>query len=142
MENYEKDFLKRMREERTTYAEMIEFCADDIILNNYIVEELAKKDLYFETFCGSDRSFYNADGDEITEKEFEEQEDAGAYDQYDDIYQYYIISSSSAERLATYTNELVIYNDDLDLYLLCVKHFGTCWSGCRANWKDPEEVEG
>jgi hypothetical protein len=31
--------------------------------------------------------------------------------------------------------------DDLDLYLLCVKHWGTAWCGVSANWKEIEDKE-
>ena len=62
-------------------------------------------------------------------------------DEYVDIYQQYIITSQDAERLAEYTNEIVVYNDELDLYLLCVTHFGTMWSGVPSNWKSLEELE-
>lgn len=102
---------------------------------------IAKKDIFFETYCGSEYTYYNKDDEEITEEEFYEQEDDGAYQEYDDIYQYYIISSYDAERLSDYTEELVIYNDDLDLYILCVKHWGTAWCGVPANWKEIEEEE-
>lgn len=100
-----------------------------------------KKDIFFDVYTGSERTFYNADGDEITEQEFYDLEDSGAYEEYDDIYQYYIISSSDADRLADFTHQLVIYNEDLDLYLLCVKHFGTMWEDVPADWKEPEEIE-
>lgn len=141
MENYRKELLKEFKKERPTYRDIIKFCCDSCVLNNYIVPELSKKDIFFDVYTGSERTFYNANGDEITEQEFYELEDQGAYDEYDDIYQYYIISSSDADRLADFTHQLVIYNEDLDLYLLCVKHFGTAWDGVFADWKEPEEIE-
>lgn len=141
MEKYIKENLKELREKKTTYDQMIDYCCDNCLMNNYIVEELQKKDIFFETYCGSDCTYYNKDDEEITEEEFYKQEDDGAYEKYDDIFQYYIISSYDAERLSNYTNELVIYNDDLDLYMLCVKHWGTAWSGVPANWKEIEEEE-
>ena len=61
-------------------------------------------------------------------------------ERYFDIYQYFIIDSTGAERLKEYTNEIVLYNEDLDLYLLCVCHFGTAWNGVPANWKELNEV--
>lgn len=145
MKKYLKENLTKLREEKTTYDQMIDYCCDNCIMNNYIVEELQKKDIFFETYCGSDCTFFNKDDEEITEEEYyrlENNEDfIGAYYKYDDIYQYYIISSYDAERLSDYTNELVIYNDDLDLYILCVKHWGTAWCGVPANWKEIEEEE-
>lgn len=135
MENqkaWHQRFLEELRENRPTYKAMVDFCAGTVIMNNFIIEALAKRGLYFETYSGSNRSFYNADGDEITEQEFYDIEDQGGYD---DIYQYFIISGSAAERFIKYTNELIYYNDELDLYLLCVKHFVTAWDGVPANWK-------
>lgn len=145
MNKYIKENLTKLRKEKTTYDQMIDYCCDNCIMNNYIVEELQKKDIFFETYCGSECTYFNKDDEEITEEEYyrlENNEDfTGAYYEYDDIYQYYIISSYDAERLSDYTNELVIYNNDLDLYLLCVKHFGTAWRGVPANWKEIEEEE-
>ena len=44
-----------------------------------------------------------------------------------EVFQYYIISESGAELLADYTNELVYYSYDLDVYLWGVTHYGTSW---------------
>lgn len=119
MENFKKEFLKELRENRTTYKEMIDFCCDSLILNNSIIEELQKNGYCFDIYCGND---YNEENDT-----------------YKDIYQYYIINEQDAERLATHTNEIVYYNEDLDLYILGVTHFGTAWDGVEANWKEIEE---
>lgn len=113
------EFLQELKTERTSYKDMIDFCCDDLILNNCIVNELSGKGFYFDDYCGS---IYDEECDE-----------------YDDIYQFFIINDSDAERLAKYTNEYVMYNDDLDLYILCVTHYGTMWSGVPANWKDSIE---
>lgn len=145
MKKYLKENLMKLRKEKTTYDQMIDYCCDNCIMNNYIVEELQKKNIFFETYCGSERTFFNKDDEEITEEEYymivNNEDFTGAYYEYDDIYQYYIISSNDAEHLAVYTNELVIYNDDLDLYILCVKHFGAAWSSVHADWKEIKEEE-
>ena len=141
MEKYIKDFLKVAKKEKPTYRNMIDFCCDSLILNDCLIDKLGEKEIFFDLYCGSDHYYYNSDGEEITESEFYSQEESGAYDGHAEVYQYYIISSCDAERLAQYTNELVIYNSDLDLYLLCVCHFGTLWDGVPANWKDPESEE-
>lgn len=141
MEKWKKELLEKLKKERPSYGEMIEYCCDSCILNNCIVEELAKKDIFFDVYTGSLRTFYNVDGEEITEEEFYEQEDQGAFEEEDDIFQYYIISSRDADRLADLTNQLVVYNYELEIYLLCVKHFGTPWSSVPAGWKEPEEDE-
>ena len=45
-----------------------------------------------------------------------------------DIYQDYIISDRGYEFLAKYTDELVFYNERLDIYVWGIHHFGTAWS--------------
>ena len=114
-----KDFFENLKAEKTTYREMIDFCCDNLIMNNYIIQELSAKGFYFDIENGTD---------------YDEEEDC-----YCDVYQYFIIGSGDAERLKEYTNELVYYCEDLDLYILGVCHFGTPWNGVPANWKD--EIE-
>lgn len=48
--------------------------------------------------------------------------------EYIDVYQEYIISESGARFLEEYTDEIVYYNDELDVYLWGITHFGTAWS--------------
>ena len=131
------DLLKELREKRKTYAEMVEFCTDNLILNNDIIPELSKLDIYPEIYCGSEKTYYNADGDEISEEEYYETE--GGNEEYDEVYQYFIIDPRGAERFAEYTNELVYCIEQLDLYILGVKHWGTSWDYVSANWKEDGE---
>ena len=114
-----KKFFEQLKEERTSYKDMIGFCCDSMILNNDIIPELSKKDFYFDIFCGED---------------YDEENET-----YFDVFQYFIIDSSAAERLERYTNELVYCCEDLDLYILGVCHYGTGWDSVSANWKD--EIE-
>ena len=44
-----------------------------------------------------------------------------------EIYQFYIISERGYEILRDFTDEVVYYNSELDLYLWCITHFGTSW---------------
>lgn len=46
---------------------------------------------------------------------------------YYDIFQYFIISQSGFETLQRLTNEIVFYNEELDMYVWGVTHFGTSW---------------
>ena len=114
-----KEVLERLKKTRTTYKEMIDFCCDNLVMNNYIIQELSEKGFCFEIENGAD---------------YDEEEDF-----YYDVYQCFIIGSGDAERLKEYTKELVYYCEDLDLYILGVCHFGTPWGGVPANWKD--EIE-
>lgn len=44
-----------------------------------------------------------------------------------EIFQCYIISESGAEILKTWTEEIVYYNEELNMYVWGVTHFGTSW---------------
>ena len=46
---------------------------------------------------------------------------------YHEVFQYYIISDNGAEILREWTNELVWYNEELDMYVWGVTHWGTSW---------------
>lgn len=50
---------------------------------------------------------------------------SGNYEE--EIYQYYIISESGADVLEEFTDEIVFYNERLDVYVWGVTHFGTSW---------------
>lgn len=53
----------------------------------------------------------------------DEYEDHG----YCDIFQEYIISDAGYRFLEEYTDEIVLYNERLDIYLWGITHFGTSW---------------
>ena len=44
-----------------------------------------------------------------------------------EVYQDYIISEQGYEFLAEYTDELVFYNERLNIYIWGISHFGTSW---------------
>lgn len=54
---------------------------------------------------------------------YEEDEDGN----YEEVYQYYIISDNGAQFLEDHTDELVYYHPELDLYVWGITHFGTSW---------------
>lgn len=62
-----------------------------------------------------------------------EEEDEDGY--FQEVYQYYIISDSGASFLDEYTDELVFYNEELDMYLWGITHFGTSWDYVLTNIK-------
>ncbi len=43
------------------------------------------------------------------------------------IFQDYIISKSGYDFLAEYTDEIVFYNDKLNVYIWAITHYGTSW---------------
>lgn len=62
-----------------------------------------------------------------------------------EVFQWYIVSSGGAELLQSWTDEILYYNEELDIYLWGVTHWGTSWDyvltdiRCNAGY---EEMEG
>ena len=77
----------------------------DAVLNNDIISATGFEDWELENGC-----------------DYDEENDT-----YEEIYQYYIISEAGADILKDYTNEIVYYNDHLDMYVWGVTHWGTSW---------------
>lgn len=50
-----------------------------------------------------------------------------------EIYQFYIISERGSNFLKEFTDEIVYYNDNLDIYLWGITHFGTSWDYVLTN---------
>lgn len=65
---------------------------------------------------------------QLSEMEEEKEELENEQDEQPEIFQYYIISDNGASILKDYTNEIVFYNEDLDIYIWGVTHYGTSWS--------------
>ena len=78
----------------------------DAVLNNNIIE-MTSNIGYWEPVNG-----------------FEEDEDGNLKE----IFQFYIISDAGAQILMELTNELVMYNNILDMYCWCIDHWGSSWS--------------
>ena len=70
--------------------------------------------------------------------DYEELEQVNGFndnDDYDEIYQYYIIDDSLANRLINNTHEIIYYHNKLDIYILGVQHYGTSWSYVLTDFK-------
>ena len=48
-------------------------------------------------------------------------------DEVSEIFQYFIVDDRGAEILQDYTDEILFYNETLDLYVWGVTHYGTSW---------------
>lgn len=100
------------------------------IIDNYDeIEELREKIEELEDAITDDTT---AEQDEQTsaairelEKQIEELEEQQDYPP--EIFQYFIISDNGAEILKDYTEEQVFYNEELDMYVWGVTHYGTSW---------------
>lgn len=89
----------------------------DAVLNNDIISKTSDIG-YWEQVNG-----FIDNSDEIEELQDNEPE----------IFQYYIISENGADILKRETNEIVYYNDELDLYVWGVTHCGTSWDYVLTN---------
>lgn len=56
------------------------------------------------------------------------------YEEYTEIYQYYIVSDNAVEILQE-ADEIVYYNKELDMYVWGVTHWGTSWDYVLTNIK-------
>ena len=70
----------------------------------------------------------NEINDRITELENEQ-------DNEPEVFQWFIIDDWGARLLQQETNEIVYYNEALDMYLWGVTHFGTSWNYVLTNIK-------
>lgn len=52
-----------------------------------------------------------------------------------EVFQWFIVDDCGARLLQQETNEIVYYNEMLDMYLWCVTHYGTCWDYVLTNIK-------
>lgn len=70
-----------------------------------------------------------------------EEEQENSYNE--EIYQYYIVSDHGA-RILEEINEIVFYNEELDMYVWGVTHYGTAWDyvltdvKCNVPYEDEE----
>lgn len=123
--------------------------AFDAVLNNNIVEATGFENWecengYFEYFEDSDGNTYDYESAQEKIEELENKlenldEDSDEYAEiqaeidnlndshYAEIFQYYIIDENGAEILKDYTDEIVMYNAELDMYVWGVTHWGTSW---------------
>ena len=60
--------------------------------------------------------------EEVNGSEYDEE-----IDEFQEVFQYFIISDTGYEILSSYTDEIVWYNETLDMYVWGVTHFGTSW---------------
>lgn len=89
-------------------------------------EEIEEIRTLIEELMEEDAEGHSYQIEELTEKiEALEEEQEESYNT--ECYQYYIVDDRGAEILKE-INEIVFYNDELDMYVWGVTHFGTSWS--------------
>lgn len=86
-----------------TYADLVEFYDADLVLNNEIIN-------HFD---------FDVESGELYDEEL---------DEYTEIYQYYVITPYFADTLEhVCPDQIVLYNNDLDMYLWGISHCGSSW---------------
>lgn len=110
---------------RCVYSQLF-FPNSSLLLCNDIVK--VDYDLYDNLESGELWHYYDAEGNEVEEDDDYESEEAV------DIYQYYLIDDRTAYSLQYHTDEIILYSEMLNLYVLGVTHFGTMWCGVDAEY--------
>jgi hypothetical protein len=117
----EEDFNNKCLYGNLSYATLCKLCFTDMILCNNITD--------------IDESIY----DNLEWQPDEEDDDW----EYPEIYQFYLVDTDSYFFEEYKENFLMSYSDKLDLWVLCVGHFGTSWkyisSGVKIIEKDVKE---
>ena len=123
IENGSEEYYEDNNGNRYTYdekEERIEELETKIREYEDTINEVMERDEDYE-----ENHVYIAMNENISriKEEIETLEDA----HYEEIFQYFIISDNGAEILKDYTDEIVFYNEALDMYVWGVTHWGTSW---------------
>ena len=118
--------------------------AFDMVLNNNIVSIVDYGGGYWDVVNGCEYWYEDGDGNSLTIDEYdnlEYEEQQKYYECYSEIYQYFIISELGYNILSEFTDEIVFYNEKLDMYVWGVTHWGTAWDYVLTNIKLEIETE-
>lgn len=118
---------------RISYSELVNRLDNGLILCNNMATRLYNT---MELYSGTEFDYYDEEGNELTIEEYNEREEFSDYEPKE-IYQYYIISDSDARYLAEYTDEIIYHDDELDIFVWGITHYGTSWTHVNL---DIEEV--
>lgn len=110
------------------YSEIAEKLNNNLILCNDIinVDESVIDNMVYGDYWSKD---YWEDVEEEEREDIEEPE----------IYQYFLLdcSKSRIENLQyNYPEVIYSYSEKLDLYILCVHHWGTSWTGVETDYRE------
>ena len=126
-----------LKENVKTYQDLVNYLHIQMILCNSIEKRL------FDTLNHESGEMRKI---EYTEEEFNKDEELknefNDYEEYldscdyYDIFQWYIIDESSAHVLIDLTDEIIFYDDELEIYVWGITHYGSSWSIVGfSNWK-------
>lgn len=116
----EEDFNNKYLYGNLSYATLCKLCFTDMVLCNDIVKI-------------EDYSIY----DNMEYERNEDDED----DEYPEIYQWFIVEPHDYWFEQYKDNFVMTYSDELNVWILCVTHFGTGWSYVPTDVKIIDEEE-
>lgn len=106
-----------------SYRTIVERFIGDIVLCNNIVN-IDENVGFFE----SNIKYYNEKGEEITEDEYLEDDNAYSEEDTPEFYQYYLCNVGQWEKEQLQKMGIYLdYSNKLDCDVLCVDHYGTSW---------------
>lgn len=127
----EKDYAAKeeLKCGRISYMTLDKFLGGGILCNNMGNRLYESMELH----SGDDMQYYDENWNELdradfdTDEDFQEARNNTENTEYIDVYQYYIISDYAGEWLSDFTNEIVYYDNELDIYVWGITHLGTSW---------------
>ena len=129
----------KMQEKVKTYKDLVEWFHIQRVLCNNMGKRLwdtMSVSSEVDTLKAIEYSEDEFEENEDLKEEFDSYEDYVENCDYYDIYQWYIIDDYSARMLLEYTDEIIFYDDELEVYVWGITHFGTGWDYVPfSNWK-------
>ena len=109
-----------------SYRTIIERFIGDIVLCNNIVQ--VDSSVLDNIDYDITETYYNGNGEEITEEEYYEDENAYSERNEPEIYQWYLCNVTEWEKDNLKEMGIILsYSNLLDCDVLCVDHYGTSW---------------
>ena len=118
--------------------------AFDAVLNNEVLSKTSSIG-YWEPVGGSEYYYEDDNGNIIQQEEYDELsgEEQDKYSEcYHEVFQWFIVDDNGARILQELTDEVLYYNEELDMYLWGVTHYGTSWDYVLTNIKVQLDKQG
>ena len=150
-----KKFYKLMKDRneevkrtgKASYRTIVERFFDSMLLCNNIPQ--IDPDIWNNIEIGDICDYIDSEGNYHTKEEYENDTTGDIYEQYADIYQYFLTDINYygveyLKQLAEDNNDnsiILAYSEKLELYVLLVTHFGISWDCVQTNIKLTEDYK-
>lgn len=117
-----------------SYRTIVEMFIGDIVLCNNIIEvdNSVLDNMEYDTT----EKYYNGNGEEITEEEYYEDDNAYTETNTPEIFQWYLCNVTEWEKDNLKEMGIILsYSNLLECDVLCVDHYGTSWDYVLTNVK-------